>query len=128
MKKILAMMIIVPFLLTGCSQHQTNTATNKVLSDGTTPVTWTSLPSSEQQAIHAVAKHYGEANPKVVYVRETKTDADQKLMYVVELKGHFHQGKVQSNDLEFSILGDGSLAWAIDNKNWSFKDTQLKLK
>lgn len=119
----------IPFFLIGCGQIQYNSTANvATLPDGSIPVTWSSLPSSEQHAIIEVSKHYGEDNPSVVFIHKTETDSDQKLMYVVGLSGYFRQDNFQTNDLEFSILGDGTRAWDISNKSWSFPIGELTLQ
>ncbi|MCL6598668.1 hypothetical protein [Alicyclobacillus macrosporangiidus] len=127
MTKILVTVCMLPFLLVGCGQSQNNSNTSAAVSDGVTSVDWSSLPTSEQQAIIEVAKRFGDPDPKVVWIHQTVTDPDQKLMYLVKLSGDFKQGEVQSGDLEFSILADGSKVWAISNTDGTFKGDDVKL-
>jgi hypothetical protein len=128
MKRLSVAVFVITLWLAGCGQSQNaSTSKNATRSDGTTPVKWSSVSLAEQRAIFAVARHYGEENPKVLEVYETKTDSGQQLMYIVNLSGHFKQGNAQSNDLEFSILGNGTEAWAIKSKSGSINDAELIL-
>jgi hypothetical protein len=128
MTKNLVILFFIPCLLVGCSPVQNPSNTHAAVSDGVHSVDWSSLPRSEQQAILEVAKCYGDTNPKVVWIHKTVTERDQKPMYLVKLSGHFRQGEVQSGDLEFSILGDGSEAWAISNTDGTFKQDTIRLR
>ncbi|MCL6443479.1 MAG: hypothetical protein K6T83_08495 [Alicyclobacillus sp.] len=111
----------VALMTAGCGILNSTTAKQVQLASTSKRVQLASLPSSEQQAILKVAKHFGDPNPKVVKITQDVTDPDHKLMYLVRLRGHFYEGKVQSNDLSFSILGDASIAWAITNQSGAFK-------
>lgn len=122
MRKSLVLLLAFPVLLEGCGQAHKSTA---ALSDR--PVQWSSLSTNVQHAIIDVSKHYGDASPVVSKIIETQTNPDQRLMYIVHLQGHFHKGNVDSNDLSFSILGDGTKAWAISNQSGSLQDDDLLL-
>lgn len=107
MKSIIVAILTISMLLTGCGQ--------KTITSDTSPtnVSWASVPPNEQQAMLKVSKHYGDGQPKVVRVVQTVTEADRKPMYLVFLNGNFHDGDIQSNNLSFSILEDGSQTWAV---------------
>lgn len=113
MKKLFSMMCCaIPLILSGCARSITQAN-----------VRWSALTNSEQQAIIEVSTHFGDANPKVVKITQEVTETNQP-MYFVWLNGHFHEGNVQSTDMSFSILADGSKAWAITNKSGSFQDQE----
>ncbi|GMA52191.1 hypothetical protein GCM10025857_35480 [Alicyclobacillus contaminans] len=48
---------------------------------------------------------------------QDETEVDHKPMYFVWLSGHFSDGKAESDNLSFSILADGSEAWAITDES-----------
>lgn len=107
MKRIIVPIFAIPMLLAGCGQRTITSNTSP------TKVSWDSIPPNEQQAILKVSYHYGDSQPKVVRVVQTVTEANQKPMYLIFLSGHFHDGDIQSNNLSFSILADGSQTWAV---------------
>lgn len=68
--------------------------------------------SAINKLIIKISKRYGEAKP-LVGLKETKTEGDFKLMYLVKLKGNFINGNLHATNLSFSILADGTDIWAI---------------
>lgn len=130
MKKMFILLLTVPMFLVGCGQTANpNGMVKATLSDGTTPVQWSSLTSTTQHAILEVSKHFGDTKPEVSGIFETNTDnSDHQLMYLVYLTGHFTDGHINSQDIKFSILADGTRTWAIRSKSGtSFHDDPLLL-
>ena len=114
MSKLMLTVATSLLLLVGCGNYHTPTSTTKTLPNGTIRVAWSSVGPRVQRAIMRVAKSYGDDHAKVAEILKAGTDSTpHQLMYVVDLSGHFHHGRVRSRYLEFSILGNGRKAWAI---------------
>jgi outer membrane lipoprotein-sorting protein len=98
----------------GCSSNQkaTDTAAKTV--------------DSLLKPINQVSARYGEPSPKIVKTNKDVTDGTvHQAMYAVFLKGNFKKGNLTAHNLEFSILADGSKAWAIRAFDDDNKDTWL---
>lgn len=81
---------------------------------GSQTISWSQVTSAGRRAILKVSRHYGESSPRVDRVVETTSVAPPyELMYLVSLTGHFHEGKAKNPSLSFSVLADGTEAWAI---------------
>lgn len=122
--------VLTGLVLAGCgSTHQGSSQQGGTQQSGPAPkvVKYSSLPASEQKAIVEVSSHYGDAHPKVIQVTQEVTEPDQNLMYIVKLDGQFNVSGFKSNDLSFSIMGDGSKAWNITNKAGKFNVDTLPL-
>jgi hypothetical protein len=77
-----------------------------------------------------VGAAYGDGNPKITKVLETKTDNDHSPMYRISLKGSFHKENLTATDLNFSDLTNGKYVWSItatdDKQNQVWRDDQLE--
>ncbi|MCF8566525.1 hypothetical protein LLE49_17515 [Alicyclobacillus tolerans] len=89
---------------------------------------WLTQKQKRSLAIEAVANLYGGKSFRVIKLVHTQTETTYQPMYLVELQGHFRQGTgaktklVSASDLSFSLLADGSQAWALTAGNGNSAD------
>jgi len=109
------LILVLLSLITGCASNQS--AQN------------IEIPKA---AIKQVAAIYGENNPEIVSTKRTSEETSKKPMYVVLLKGNFHNGGLHANNLDFSIMANGESVWALkafndnDNKDiWQDADVKI---
>lgn len=123
MRSIVITISALSLLLTGCGLSHTNEgsaapthttipAPNREY--GGTRIAWSFMTSDARQAVRAVVARLGDTHPTVVLVLKTYADSPpHPLMYVVTLNGHFRYRSIQFHGLRFSVLGNGTKAWAF---------------
>lgn len=75
-----------------------------------------------------VAAHYGETSPTIADVAATLTDGSSAVpMNLVALDGQFHKGSLVATHLSFSMLSDGSKAWAIRATHDQYLNTDTEV-
>lgn len=114
MKRLLILLMIVLLLITlGCSTY----TKNKGPSTG-----------PPMNFVQQISERYGESHPKVIRISTDLTDGTHQPMFFVSLKGNFSKGHLKATRLDFSILANGSKAWAIratdENNNEIWLDNQ----
>lgn len=60
-----------------------------------------------------ISERYGESHPEIMRISTDLTDDTRQPMFLVSLKGNFSKGDFKATRLNFSILANGSKAWAI---------------
>ncbi|WP_140419075.1 hypothetical protein [Desulfosporosinus sp. FKB] len=98
MKRLLILLMIAFLLITlGCSTYAQNKG----------PFT-----GPPMNLVQQISKRYGESHPEVIRINTDLTDGTHQPMFLVFLKGNFSKGNLKAARLEFSILANGSKAWA----------------
>jgi hypothetical protein len=107
-KKHIVLILIILITLVGCGSNQEP-----------------KLSADAKNIIKKVSEKYGEKNPKIVQINTTKEETTQKTMYIVYLKGDFKKGEQKSQNLEFSMTGDGKKVWALTSDSWQENEVNL---
>lgn len=67
-----------------------------------------------KQIIARVGATYGDRKPRVVHVERTNTEgAPPQVMYLVQIAGTFHRGRVSARYLSFSALASRWYVWDV---------------
>lgn len=107
-KRLISSILFAMLILAGCSSNKEPKISTDV-----------------ENAIEKVSKIYGEQNPQIVEIKTAQEEVTKKSMYIVSLKGNFHNGTQKSQKLQFSITENGNKVWALTSDSWQEAEVNI---